>query len=87
MKRRMTTKEYFRRIFTTEVRKLKKYCEENSLTLYSNTDNVPNDAICILSENEYEIGEIPHNCSFECDSYFLSPQDFEKYTNLQEGEI
>lgn len=63
--------EITKRQFHSDVRKLKRLCENNAINLAS-FDDAEEDWICILSEFEYEIGSLKHACSCDLENYFVS---------------
>lgn len=63
--------EITKRQFRSDVRKLKRLCENNAINLAS-FDDAEEDWICILSEFEYEIGSLKHACSCDLENYFVS---------------
>lgn len=63
--------EITKRQFHSDVRKLKRLCEDNAINLVS-FDDAEEDWICILSESEYEIGSLKHGCSCDLENYFVS---------------
>lgn len=63
--------EITKRQFRSDVRKLKRLCENNAINLAS-FDDAEEDWICILSESEYEIGSLKHSCSCDLENYFVS---------------
>ena len=67
-----------KRRFHRELRNLKKFSKENDLTLKSFDDASPYDQ-CVISENEFEIGELARECDPDLESYFYSPIDYERY--------
>ena len=70
-----STSEMIRRRFHADVRGLKKRCKSLDIALHDfyNADDM---MICILSSNEYEIGETKSGCSSENESYFVSEDDY-----------
>lgn len=78
MKRKMSFDEIEKRRFHSRVRKLRKYCDTHNFTLLSMEEEPPITWLCILSENEMEVGEPLHLCDEDSESYFLSPQEYEE---------
>lgn len=64
--------------FKREVRELRQECESEGLCLLSYTDAEWDD-VCILSENEYELGCAKSQCSGDIESYFLSQEEYDAY--------
>lgn len=71
-----------KRRFHNDVRKLKKQCEQHHWTLLAYEDVEFGYFICVLSEDEYEIGEQCMVCSSETENYFLSPNEYEQYVDI-----
>ena len=59
-----------------KVKKLKNECERLCLHLLLYKD-APKGTCCILSNNEFEIGEEVQNCSENNENYFLNSTDYE----------
>lgn len=83
MKKRRTQseKELLKRRYHSDVRKLKKLCEECDIKLYT-YNNAPEDAVCVLSSSEYELGELRKTCSIEYENYFVSLLDYESFPGI-----
>ena len=62
--------------FRQNVIKLKKECERLCLNLLKYNE-ASNDAICVLSNSDYEIREIKSNCSEDNENYFLHSDSYE----------
>lgn len=62
--------------FRKKVLKLKRECTRLSLNLLM-YNKANNDAICVLSDSEFELAEIKQNCSERNESYFLNPISYE----------
>ena len=62
--------------FRQKVLKLKRECTRLSLNLllYNRANN---DAICVLSDSEFELAETKQNCSERNENYFLNPTAYE----------
>lgn len=67
--------EIIRRRFHADVRGLKKKCKSLDIALHD-FYNADDTMICILSSDEYEIGENHGGCSSENESYFVSEDDY-----------
>lgn len=83
MRKSYGTKEYFTRLFHKEVRTLRKKLESYEIVLKSKDEASDND-ICILSEDESEIGY--NKNELECinkERYFITSHD---YDILEENE-
>lgn len=73
--RKPSLKEQIRRRFHSDVRKLKRRCESLGITLMTYPEAFETN-FCILSSNDYEIGEIKANCSLDSENYFVSEDDY-----------
>lgn len=78
-KRQYTAHEMELRRFHADVRKLKQKCEDEGILLKTYKD-ASNDDICVLSNNEYEIGETKSSCDPEHENYFVELPFFEFLT-------
>lgn len=70
-----STSEMIRRRFHADVRGLKKRCKSLDIDLHD-FYNADDTMICILSSDEYEIGETKGGCSPENENYFVSEDDY-----------
>lgn len=70
-KRQHSTHETLLRRYHADVRKLKKICEDCDIKLYTYS-NAPDDALCVLSRSDYELGEIRKNIEEDNESYFTT---------------
>lgn len=69
--------------FKKAVRQLKKLAEQREwalMTLETATAN----AFCVLSDNDYDIGETPGYCDPESESYFLEGSDYEEWCEFND---
>ncbi len=66
------------RRYHSDVRKFKNWCYENGIEpkTFNTADGYD---ICILSRNEYCIGDSRISMTEDNESYYLSPQDYEKW--------
>ena len=62
--------------FRQKVLKLKRECTRLSLNVLT-YNQANNDAICVLSNSDYEIREIKSNCSEDNENYFLHSDSYE----------
>lgn len=70
----------FLRHYRTEVARLKKWCEENDITLYSFSDErTLAHYICVQSKNELNLHERRRDIETDEESYFLTEEDYDKY--------
>lgn len=81
----MSDHELELRRFHKDVRKLKRVCEDNGITLLR-YDDALNDDVCILSESEYEIGAIKEYISEGLECYFIHDSDFNAVQQLFDHE-
>ncbi len=81
----MSDHELELRRFHKDVRKLKRVCEDNGITLLG-YDDALNDDVCILSESEYEIGAIKEYISEGLECYFIHDSDFNTVQQLFDHE-
>ena len=63
--------ELTKRRFHSDVRKLRKLCATNAINL-ADFDEAEDDWVCIISDNDYEIGALKHDCSPDSENYFVS---------------
>ena len=75
--------EKIHRQFKADVRKLRVLCEGYGIKLMS-YDEAELDDICIISKDEYEIGNTLSQCDSSVESYFLSVSDYEQIVNMTE---
>lgn len=80
MSRAMSMKESMTRRYHADVRKLKEKCKELGINLYPYCE-AEDYYYCILSDDEYEIGDIKSHCTWEHENYFVCEDD---YLMLQE---
>lgn len=71
----MSDDELVLRRFHKDVRKLKRVCRDNNITLLE-YENALNDDVCILSQSEYEIGAAKEYVTEGIESYFVHSSDF-----------
>lgn len=74
MKRTYKSHEQVLRRFKSDVRKLKRKCEDLKIKLFT-FDDAPDYYICVLSSSDYEIGDERRNCFSDNENYFVSPDD------------
>ena len=70
-----STSEMIRRRFHADVRGLKKKCKSLDIVLYD-FYSADNTMLCVLSSDEYEIGEEKCRCLPEHENYFVSEEDY-----------
>lgn len=75
--RQYSAKESMTRKYHRQVRRLKELCRELNIQM-RNYANALDDDICILSSNEFEIGEPIKNCDPSNENYFISEDSYEK---------
>jgi len=75
MSRALSIKESMTRRYHSDVRKLKEKCKELGINLYPYCE-AEDYYYCILSDNEYEIGEIKTHCSIDNENYFVCADDY-----------
>lgn len=80
--------ELIKRRFKLDLKKINNVCEKLNIQLLSNTNpkTLP-DYICILSRDDYDIGLQFSECDETKESYFLSPEDYEVYSEYTEGGL
>lgn len=76
--RQYTAKESITRKYHRQVRRLQDLFEKQGIQLRIYEDATDDD-VCVLSSNDYEIGEPVKNCDSSNESYFVS---FDDYQNL-----
>lgn len=81
----MSNEELEIRRFHKDVRKLKKVCNDNNITLLFYDDALDDD-VCILSNNEYEIGATKEYVNEYSENYFVHEEDFSKTQQLFDHE-
>lgn len=64
--------------FHKSVKELRKFAKENGLRLYSLRE-AEMGYICVLSENDYEIGDTAESCDENNENYFMTQSDYDKY--------
>ena len=74
----LPTQQRFLRAYHADVRKLKKWCEENEIVLYD-FDSASAHFICVLSQNEYSLHERRRDLEQNAESYFLNEEDYDKW--------
>lgn len=77
----MSDEELLKRRFHSEVRNMKRICEQQGITLY-NYENAPVDSICILSKDEYELGAVRRYIFVDNESYFVEESYYEQVDTL-----
>ena len=61
-----------------KVRELKGWCENNNIPYFSYNEAEMSD-ICVCSKVEYELHDTRQMCCEDNESYFLHPEDYEKW--------
>lgn len=77
--------EVVRRRFHADLRRLEKLCGDNNIIL-CNYEEADDDMICILSDNEYNIGMIRHDCYSTNESYFVTESGLTNLHKLHKYE-
>ena len=77
-RRAYNEKELEHRRHLSNVRHLKKWCEEHNLECRTWEDAQLTD-ICVVSTSDYDLYEERSTCVQDNDSYFLSPVDYETW--------
>lgn len=71
--------ERSKREFHAKVRKIKDFCTENNIDLFT-FEEADIDYICIASNNDYELGGITRSeCCSENENYFVTESDYSNY--------
>lgn len=65
------------RQYHADVRRTKKQCDKMGVKLLTYSEAKSQD-VCILSRNEYDLMDIRKNIFKDNESYFLTPEDYEK---------
>lgn len=83
-KHTMRLEEKVRRAYKAEIRKAKEWCEQEGIHLktYSEADEYD---MCIISTSEYDLHEFKNAIAEDNGSYFLSTEDYERYTGEEMG--
>lgn len=68
--------------FKTKVKNLKNRAFANDWHLMTR-DEAPNDASCVLSDNDLDEGFEPELCDKESESYFLAGKDLLEYLEIE----
>lgn len=77
--------EVVKRRFHADLRRLEKLCEDNNIIL-CNYDEANDEMICILSNNEYNLGMTRHDCSSSDESYFVTESGLNNLHKLHQYE-
>lgn len=77
----MSDDELLKRRFHSEVRNLKRACEQQGIKLY-NYENAPVDSICILSKEDCELGAVRRYVFVDNESYFVEESYYEQCDTL-----
>lgn len=80
-----SAKELDLRRYHAQVRKLKKLCEDNDVSLFT-YDEAEDTMVCILSDSDYELGDTKPYCSKDRENYFVTESDLNKLYNLQQND-
>lgn len=74
----MKLSERMKRQYSSDVRKFKKWCNDNNIS-YRTFNQADSYDICVLSKSEYEIRDERSQITQDNESYFLNPYDYEKW--------
>ena len=74
-----------KRRFHADLHKLEKLCHDNKLIL-CNYKEADDNMICVLSTNEYELGDMRKYCSSDNENYFITESGLSKLHKLQNNE-
>ena len=77
-KRVQSMKETETRKHHSNVRFLKRWCEEHN-TICKNWNDAKSDDICVVSRSDYDLHEYRSNCVEDNESYFLKQEDYEQW--------
>lgn len=75
-----TERERELREYGIAFKKLKRWAEKNNVTL-KNFDEADAEDICVLSRDDYEIGDERYIMLQDNESYFLNKRDYEDWEN------
>ena len=75
--RTYSAKESMTRKYHRQVRRLESMCEKEGIQLRIYEDATDDD-VCVLSSNDFEIGEPVENCDPSNENYFTSFEDYQK---------
>lgn len=76
----MGQKELARRYMNLVKKKLFERAERETFKVYSNESVIPTDKyICVISFNEYELGEPASSCDLTSESYYVEAHGYEEY--------
>lgn len=76
----MGQKELAKRQFKKEKTELEKKADKYGIDIYSNESVIPTtNYICVVSFNEYELGEPASNCDLTSESYYVKTYDYETF--------
>ena len=75
--RQYSAKESMIRKYHRQVRRLESMCEKEGIQLRIYEDATDDD-VCVLSSNDFEIGEPVENCDPSNENYFTSFEDYQK---------
>lgn len=70
--------ELQKRRYHGDVRKFKEWCSENRIE-FKTHDLAEADDICVLSRDEYSLGDYRISIEEDNENYYLSPQNYEKW--------
>lgn len=77
-KRRVSDKELAMRKYNKEFKELEERCQEQQIDIRVYKQALPND-ICVLSLNEFEVGEHVSNCEAKNKPIFMDELDYEYF--------
>lgn len=64
--------------YRTQIRHFLEWCENNDIE-YTQFENADKDDICVLSMNDYDIGERRYILENNDNQYFLKEEDYETF--------
>lgn len=81
----MSADELLLRRYHDDVRRTRRLCAKMQITLYE-YDDAPEDAICILSRNDTELGNERRYCIDNSEPYFLSNEGYRRYSGYEDSD-
>ena len=75
--RMQSAAERFKRQYHAEVRKLKRWAEENNIEVYD-YQTAPLGYVCVLSMVEYDVGMCRENMEQDHECYFMTEENYEQ---------
>ncbi len=77
----MSEQELLTRRFHSDVRKIKNACEKQDVTIYD-FSTAPEDSICVISSDEYELCAVRRYIFVDNESYFVEEDDYDKVGDI-----